>query len=142
VFQVHGWLYKVTAPEGVFLYKRPRVGDKAAGARAAGDFVRVVEVKGDAKEQGGGWLRLAATEKGTREAALGKGDSVVVVSGQYKGEKGVVAKEIDEKREIGVKLKGYTGTGTFHVSECKREVREGAELSGGRGVVSRMKTPA
>ena len=38
--------------------------------------MRVVEIKGP-------WLRLAETEKGTKEAALAKGDSVIIVSGQY-----------------------------------------------------------
>ena len=42
------------------------------------------------------------------------------------GERGVVAKGLDDKREVGVKLKGYTGTGTFHVTEVKREAKAAA----------------
>ena len=63
--------------------------------------MRVVEVKGN-----GSWLRLAKSEKPVREPPLSLGDSVLVVSGQYKGERGSVAKELNDKREAGVKLKG------------------------------------
>jgi len=111
-----GWLYRVTAPEGVSLYKKPTAtGGPAAGARPCGALLRVVEVGK------GGWLRLAATEKGKLEAPLGVGDAVKVVSGQYAGTNGTVARGLDDKRELGVKLKGYTGTGTFHVTELKRD---------------------
>jgi transcription antitermination factor NusG len=51
------------------------------------------------------------------------GDNVTIISGMYKGEKGVVSRAIDAKREVGVKLKGYTGTGTFHITEVEREVK-------------------
>ena len=112
-----GWLYRVTAPEAVSLYKKPSVPatSQPAGERPCGALLRVVEVGK------GGWLRLAATEKGKLEAPLGLGDAVKVVSGQYAGTNGTVARGLDDKRELGVKLKGYTGTGTFHVTELKRD---------------------
>lgn len=61
---------------------------------------------------------------------------------RYKGERGVVAKDLDDKRELGVKLKGYTGTGTFHVTECKREVSRCSTYRCGVHVVGRLKSPA
>jgi hypothetical protein len=95
--------------------KRKKTKQRRVGSRSQGDYVRVVEVQGR-------WLRLAPTEKARRDPPLALGDLVMVSTGQYRGERGEIARKLDEDtREFGVKLKGYTGTGSFHISELKRD---------------------
>lgn len=106
-----GWLYKVVSEDGIDIYNKPE-GSKVVGRRDHGDIVRVVEIVGC-------WLKLAPTEKAEKEKPVGIGDAVNIISGMYKGERGSVTRALDEKREVGVKLKGYTGTGTFHITEVE-----------------------
>lgn len=113
---VVGWLYRVKSEEGVLLYNKPNSGGKSVGRRDCDELVRIVEVQGS-------WLRLAPSEKAEKVKPVSVGDSVNIISGMYKGEKGTVGKAVDAKREVGVKLKGYTGMGTFHITEVVLEAK-------------------
>lgn len=112
-----GWLYRVKAKDGVLLYNKPNSSAKSVGRRDYEELVRIVEVNGS-------WLRLAPSEKAEKEKPVSVGDAVHIISGMYKGERGTVGKALDAKREVGVKLKGYTGMGTFHITEVVLEAKQ------------------
>lgn len=42
-----------------------------------------------------------------------------MVDGPYKGERGEVTRELDDMREYGARLVGYSGEGSFHESELE-----------------------
>ena len=144
--QAAGWLYRVVSAKRVNVYREPFDADQEGeptsaselggvasenseggmsstkrklikqrkiGYRSEGDFVRVVEMRGC-------WLRLAETEKARREPPLALNDSVMVISGQYRGERGDIVRKLDpDTREFGGNSKG-TQARSFHISELKR----------------------
>ena len=113
------WLYRVKNVSGIGLCGAPKSGARELGRRACGDLVRVREERAD------GWCLLSTEEKARPATEVAVGDRVAIVGklSQYKGESGVVVRDIDDLREFGVELHGYTGVGSFHISELEREAQ-------------------
>jgi hypothetical protein len=94
---------KVEAPEGVTLYTHSSFEAKVISTRQCGEYVRVVSMDGN-------WLKLHEQEKYSKGGNLAIGTKVTIIGGDYTGERGEVVRAIDEMRELGVKLVGYSGT--------------------------------
>uniref|UniRef100_A0A7S2RSL7 J domain-containing protein n=2 Tax=Rhizochromulina marina TaxID=1034831 RepID=A0A7S2RSL7_9STRA len=126
------FLYRVVALEGVLLWTAPGGEGQEIGRRDVGNVVRVASHQD-------GWLKLANSEKAV-VPKLEVGRKVMVVDGQYKGERGQIVREMDDMREFGVRLIGYSGTGSFHISELKEDTFEdifrSPQSPGGEGAYS------
>ena len=160
-----GWLYRVTAEEGVQLFTAPPDGiyvnesdeeeegvvadvnmeddsdddydeNNSGGPRVVGMRRKDDYVR--IMEQRGNWLYLARHEPPLRDVPLQVGDKVKVMSGHYKGEIGEITEEASaDTKEFGVNLNGYRGTGKLHAT-CM--VRNGPHpLSRSADLASRRK---
>ena len=129
------WLYRVVVEAGVALRGSASEGARELGRRRCGDLVRVREERAD------GWMLLSVEEKARPVSEVAVGDRVAVTGehSTYKGESGTVVRDLDEMREFGVELHGYTGIGSFHVSELTREAEyddEDIDMDGYGGLSS------
>lgn len=143
-FAPKGWLYRVTAEDGVKLFTAPPDGiyanesdeeeegvvadvnmedesdDDCAENNSGGPRVVGMRRKDDYVriiEQKGNWLCLARHEPPLRDVPLQVGDEVKVISGHYKGETGEITEEASaDTKEFGVNLNGYKGTGKLHAT--------------------------